>query len=100
LNSAKWALSLVFALISFRVLADIYVEKEQDGVGVEIALQYIDDLSTKIAAYANNIPNSEGGTHVTGFKTSLTRLINSYARKNNILKEKEPESEEDEEPGK
>lgn len=66
-----------------------YVEKDQDNVGVEVALQYIDDLSTKIVAYANNIPNPEGGTHVTGFKTALTRLINSYARKNNILKEKD-----------
>lgn len=66
-----------------------YVEKEADGVGVEIALQYIDDLTTKVAAFANNIYTAEGGTHVTGFKTSLTRLINSYARKNNILKEKD-----------
>jgi DNA gyrase subunit B len=66
-----------------------YVDKKQDNVGVEIALQYIDDLSTKIAAYANNISNPEGGTHVTGFKTTLTRLINAYARKNNILKEKD-----------
>jgi DNA gyrase subunit B len=66
-----------------------YVEKSQDNVGVEIALQYIDDYSTKIAAYANNIGTAEGGTHVTGFKTSLTRLINAYARKNGILKEKD-----------
>jgi DNA gyrase subunit B len=66
-----------------------YVEKSQDNVGVEIALQYIDDLSTKIAAYANNIGTAEGGTHVTGFKTSLTRLINTYARKAGILKEKD-----------
>lgn len=66
-----------------------YVEKEADGVGVEIALQYIDDLTTKIAPFANNIPNPDGGTHVTGFKTTLTRLINGYARKNNILKEKD-----------
>ena len=66
-----------------------YVEKTQDNVGVEIALQYIDDLSTKIAAYANNIGTAEGGTHVTGFKTSLTRLINTYARKAGILKEKD-----------
>lgn len=66
-----------------------YIEKSQDGVGVEIALQYIDDLSTKIAAYANNIGTAEGGTHVTGFKTSLTRLINVYARKAGILKEKD-----------
>jgi DNA gyrase subunit B len=66
-----------------------YVDKTQDNVGVEIALQYIDDLSTKIAAYANNIGTAEGGTHVTGFKTSLTRLINTYARKAGIIKEKD-----------
>lgn len=66
-----------------------YVERTQDNVGVEIALQYIDDYATKIAAYANNIGTAEGGTHVTGFKTSLTRLINMYARKNGILKEKD-----------
>ena len=66
-----------------------YVEKSHDNVGVEIALQYIDDYTTKIAAYANNIGTAEGGTHVTGFKTSLTRLINSYARKAGIIKEKD-----------
>lgn len=66
-----------------------YVEKEADGVQVEVALQYVDDLTTKIIPFANNIPNAEGGTHVTGFKTALTRLINSYARKNNIIKEKD-----------
>jgi DNA gyrase subunit B len=66
-----------------------YVEKSAENVGVEIALQYVDDMATKMAAYANNIPTAEGGTHVTGFKTSLTRLINAYARKNGILKEKD-----------
>ena len=66
-----------------------YVEKSAENVGVEIALQYVDDMTTKMAAYANNIPTAEGGTHVTGFKTSLTRLINMYARKNGILKEKD-----------
>ncbi len=66
-----------------------YFEKEQDGVGVEIALQYIDDMTTKLAAFANNIYNQEGGTHITGFKTTLTRLINAYGRKANILKEKD-----------
>lgn len=66
-----------------------YVEKDQDNVGVEIALQYIDDFPTKLAAFANNIPTIEGGTHVTGFKTSLTRLVNVYARKSGILKEKD-----------
>ena len=66
-----------------------YIEKSEDNVGVEIALQYIDDMTTKIAAFANNIQTAEGGTHVTGFKTSLTRLVNAYARKNGILKEKD-----------
>jgi DNA gyrase subunit B len=66
-----------------------YVEKQQEDVGVEIALQYVDDLNTKIVPFANNIYNPEGGTHITGFKTALTRLINTYARKNNIIKEKD-----------
>ncbi len=66
-----------------------YVEKEQDGVGVEIALQYVDDISDKIVPFANNIYNPEGGTHVTGIKTALTRLLNTYSKKNNVLKEAE-----------
>ncbi|HEX8994229.1 MAG TPA: toprim domain-containing protein, partial [Candidatus Paceibacterota bacterium] len=66
-----------------------YIEKEQDGVGVEIALQYVDDIVSRVVPFANNIYNSEGGTHVTGFKTALTRAINGYARKNNLLKESE-----------
>lgn len=56
---------------------------------VEIALQYVDDISPRISAFANNIYNSEGGTHITGFKTALTRSINAYARKNNLVSEKE-----------
>jgi DNA gyrase subunit B len=64
-----------------------YVEKEQDNVMVEIALQYIDDTSPRLTAFANNIYNAEGGTHVTGFKTALTRTLNSYARTAGILKE-------------
>jgi len=64
-----------------------YTEKEQDGVGVEIALQYVDDIADKITPFANNIYNPEGGTHVTGFKMALTRLLNTYAKKNNFIKE-------------
>ncbi len=59
-----------------------YTEGEQDGVLVEVALQYVDDISARINAYANNIFNPEGGTHVTGFKTALTRTINAYVKKN------------------
>ncbi len=66
-----------------------YTEKEMDGVGVEIALQYVDDISSRLTAFANNIYNPEGGTHVTGFKTALTRTLNTYGRKNNIVKESE-----------
>jgi DNA gyrase subunit B len=73
-----------------------YVEKQHKAEGgtgqdvtVEIALQYVDDLATKIVPFANNIYNPEQGTHVTGFKTALTRLINTYAKKNNIIKEKD-----------
>lgn len=66
-----------------------YAEKEVDGVSVEIALQYVDDISARLTAFANNIYNPEGGTHVTGFKTALTRTLNTYARKNNIVKENE-----------
>ena len=64
-----------------------YVEKEQDDVGVEIALQYVDDISFDMLAFANNIYTGEGGTHVTGFKTALTRILNTYGKKNNLIKE-------------
>lgn len=64
-----------------------YVDKEVDDVMVEVAFQYIDDISSREIAFANNIYNAEGGTHVTGFRTALTRRINEYARKNNFLKE-------------
>lgn len=58
-----------------------YVEKEQDDVQVEVALQYVDDISARISAFANNIYNAEGGTHITGFKTALTRAVNNYSKK-------------------
>ncbi len=66
-----------------------YVEKEQDGVGVEIALQYVDDIVDRIIPFANNINTPEGGTHVTGFKTALTRTLNTYCKKNEMMKESE-----------
>ncbi|MDE2079104.1 MAG: type IIA DNA topoisomerase subunit B [Patescibacteria group bacterium] len=64
-----------------------YVDKEAEGVQVEVALQYVDDISARITAFANDTYNSEGGTHVTGFKTALTRTLNTYAKKNNIVKD-------------
>lgn len=57
---------------------------------VEIALQYNDNFSDQIYAYANSIHNIEGGSHLVGFRTSLTRVINNYAKLNNLLKEKDP----------
>lgn len=63
-----------------------YVEKEQDGVMVEVALQYVDDFSSRLSAFANNIHTAEGGMHVTGFKTALTRTLNN-ASKNGSGKE-------------
>ncbi|MCX6757673.1 MAG: DNA topoisomerase (ATP-hydrolyzing) subunit B [Candidatus Nomurabacteria bacterium] len=66
-----------------------YVEKELDKVGVEIALQYVDDITDRIVPFANNIHTPEGGTHVTGFKTALTRTLNTYCKKNEMMKESE-----------
>jgi DNA gyrase subunit B len=66
-----------------------YVEKEQDNVQVEVALQYVDDISSRVFPFANNIYTAEGGTHITGFKTALTRTLNAYARKSGALKESE-----------
>ncbi|MEX0931414.1 MAG: DNA topoisomerase subunit B [Candidatus Paceibacterota bacterium] len=66
-----------------------YTEKENiddNVVSVEIAMQYADDISSRIMAFANNIYNAEGGTHLTGFKTALTRTINAYSKKNNLIK--------------
>jgi DNA gyrase subunit B len=60
-----------------------YVEKEVDNVQVEIALQYVDDIASRLSAFANNIYTSEGGMHVTGFKTALTRTLNNAAKGGN-----------------
>ena len=64
-----------------------YVDKEQDGVNVEIALQYTDDITARVLPFANNIYTSDGGTHVTGFKTALTRSLNTYGRKAGGMRE-------------
>ncbi len=66
-----------------------YVEKQVEHVLVEIALQYTDDFSESLYAFANNITNPDGGMHVAGFRAALTRTINTYARNKNILKEKD-----------
>jgi DNA gyrase subunit B len=66
-----------------------YVGKDQDNIFVEVSMQYIEDLTTREISFANNIHTTEGGTHVTGFKSSITRSLNDYARKNSFLKEKD-----------
>lgn len=67
----------------------IYFKKEQDGIEVEVAFQYINDFTENISGFCNNIYTQEGGTHITGFKSVLTSTINQYARELGILKEKD-----------
>ena len=73
----------------------VYINKTVDEIMVEVALQYTDDYDERILAYANNEYNPEGGMHVTGFRTALTRSINNYATKNNYVKESEKLTGED-----
>lgn len=67
----------------------IYFDEERDGQEVEFAIQYTDAYSENVVTFANNIHTPEGGTHLSGFRTALTRTINDYGRKFNILKEKD-----------
>ncbi|NBG89232.1 DNA topoisomerase (ATP-hydrolyzing) subunit B [Isachenkonia alkalipeptolytica] len=67
----------------------IYLEKEKDDITLEVALQYTTTYTESIFSYANNINTHEGGTHLSGFKTALTRSINDYVRKHGLIKEKE-----------
>ncbi|GJM42665.1 MAG: DNA gyrase subunit B [Ardenticatenaceae bacterium] len=67
----------------------IYAKKEAEGMDVEVALQYTDGITISEYAFANTIHTPDGGTHLTGVRTAVTRVINSYARKNNFLKEKD-----------
>jgi DNA gyrase subunit B len=64
----------------------IYVETTRDDVGIEIAMQYNDQYNENVFSFVNNINTHEGGTHLTGFKSALTRVINAYAQKGNFLK--------------
>ncbi|MBS1716765.1 MAG: DNA gyrase subunit B [Armatimonadetes bacterium] len=67
----------------------IYFKRRKDMTEVEVALQYHDSYTWTVLAFSNNIHNPDGGTHVSGFNAALTRVINSYARKMNFLKEKD-----------
>lgn len=66
-----------------------YVEKKIEEVEIEVAFQYTDAYTEQVKSFANNVFTPEGGMHLTGFRTGLTRVINDYARKNSLLKEKE-----------
>lgn len=68
----------------------VYFKGQSDGIELEVAFQYCNEFKETILGFCNNIYNSEGGTHITGFKTVLTTIINSYARELGILKDKDP----------
>ncbi|MBR3602675.1 MAG: DNA gyrase subunit B [Lachnospiraceae bacterium] len=67
----------------------VYYSGESDGISVEVAFQYVNEFHETILGFCNNIYNAEGGTHLTGFKTMFTTVINNYARELNILKDKD-----------
>lgn len=67
----------------------IYFKGEAEGIEVEVALQYVNEFHENVLGFCNNIYNSEGGTHLTGFKTTFTTVMNQYARELGILKEKD-----------
>jgi len=68
----------------------VYVEKEIENIGIEAAIQYTDSYTESVYSFANTINTIDGGTHLTGLRSSLTRVINDYARKNGLLKDADP----------
>ena len=68
----------------------IVISRQRDEVYVDVVLQYNDSYNDQILPFANSIPNPDGGTHLTGFRTALTKAINQYARSNSLIKEKDP----------
>ena len=72
------------------VHAPIYVERQVNGTVVEAAIQYTDGYAESVFAFANNINTVDGGTHLTGFRSALTRVLNDYARAKGLLKDKDP----------
>ena len=73
------------------VLHDVfYVEKEVDNISIEAAVQYTDAYSESVYCFANTINTIDGGTHLTGFRSAITRVLNDYARRNNLIKDSDP----------
>ena len=68
----------------------VYLKGEADGIQVEVAFQYTNEFRENVLGFCNNIYNAEGGTHLTGFKTTFTTVMNTYAREIGILKDKDP----------
>ena len=68
----------------------VYVDKEVDGIGIEAAIQYTDSYTESVYSFANTINTVDGGTHLTGLRSALTRVINDFARKNSLLKDSDP----------
>ena len=68
----------------------VHVEKDQDGVGIETAIQFTDAYTESVYSFANTINTIDGGTHLTGLRSSITRVINDYARKSGLLKDADP----------
>lgn len=68
----------------------VYVEKDIDAIGIEAAIQYTDSYTESVYSFANTINTVDGGTHLTGLRSALTRVINDFARKNNLLKDSDP----------
>ncbi len=67
----------------------IFIEGEENGIKLELSMQYTDSFTDNVFSYVNNIPTTEGGTHETGFKSGMTKALNDMARKNGVLKEKD-----------
>ncbi|MDP9254594.1 MAG: DNA topoisomerase (ATP-hydrolyzing) subunit B [Verrucomicrobiota bacterium] len=68
----------------------VVISRQRDEVFVDVVLQYNDSYNDQILPFANSIPNPDGGTHLTGFRTALTKAVNQYAKSNNLMKEKDP----------
>ncbi len=68
----------------------VYVEKDMEGIGIEAAIQYTDAYTESVYSFANTINTVDGGTHLTGLRSAVTRVVNDYARKNGLLKDADP----------